>query len=395
MEGYINSREPQTPSPKKRVLFIITQSEFGGAQQFLFQFLKHASKDTYDFQVATGRDGDMSLLKHLAPLGIPTSVIPSLQRDIALLLDLKAITHIRKLIDSFKPDTLFLLSSKAGFVGSLAASLSHTKPNVIYRIGGWSFNDPIPPWKKRLFVMLEKYSARWKDIIIVNSTKDLDDAKRLHIRPHKELLLIHNGVDPYPETLSREETRIKLSEALPEKAEKILQAKNIVGTLANMYPAKGLEYFIQTAALVSNPETIFCIIGDGTERSKLERLIEEKGLSNKVFLFGQLDKGAQYLPAFDIFILTSLKEGSPWSLLQAMSAKLPVIATRVGAVPEIIEEGISGFIVEPQNTTDMAQKIEFLLQSPSKAREMGIRAHQRVLFAFSVTPMVNRIEELL
>ena len=104
-------------------------------------------------------------------------------RGINPIKDIAAVFELRKLIKDFSPDTLFLVSSKAGFIGSLATVFpARIKTRVIYRIGGWSFNDPWPIWKKWLWIILEWLSARWKDIIIVNNLYDLESANKLKIR---------------------------------------------------------------------------------------------------------------------------------------------------------------------------------------------------------------------
>ena len=387
MDTEINPFQTNPPVHKKRVLFVITQSEFGGAQQFLFQFLKHISKDVYEIHVATGSDGSGTFLKSLNSLNIPPLILSSLKRDISPVSDLLAVREIKKLIDAFKPDTLFLLSSKAGFIGSLAAQWSQTHPNIIYRIGGWTFNDPWPAWKKALWRMLEKMSASWKDIIIVNNTHDLNQAKEMSIKPRQNIVLVHNGLDPYKiNLLPREEARAQLDLPL---------SKKIVGTIANFYPAKGIEYLVEAAAKIEREEIVWCVIGDGRERSALEKLIQDKGLTSKILLAGRRELAVMYLNAFDIFVLPSVKEGFPWAVLEAMAAKLPVIVTRVGAVPEIIEDGISGYIVEPRNSDQIAERVITLLDNEPRAIEMGIQAHQRVLFAFNIETTVHQIEKLL
>jgi len=391
MNTEINSFQASPAVHKKRVLFVITQSEFGGAQQFLFQLLKHISPDAHEIHVATGSDGNGVFLKGLNFLGIPPLIVSSLKRDINPISDILAVREIRKLIDAFKPDTLFLLSSKAGFIGAMASQWSRSRPNVIYRIGGWTFNDPWPAWKKALWRTLEKISARWKDIIIVNNAHDLAQAEEFGIKPRKDVVLIYNGLDPYKiDFLPRDEARAQLG--LP-------QSKKIVGTIANFYPTKGLEYLIEAFYLLNTkylvPDTMLCIIGDGAERLTLEKLIKDKGLTDKVLLAGQRQSAVEYLNAFDLFVLSSVKEGFPWAVLEAMVAKLPVIATRVGAIPEIIEDGINGYVVEPRDSNQIAERIKTLFDNSSRAREMGIQAHQRILFDFNINIMITRIEELL
>ena len=173
-------------------------------------------------------------------------------------------------------------------------------------------------------------------------------------------------------------------------------AKTIIGTIANFYPSKGLEYLIQAAGLLKDREDlIFLIIGDGFLRTGLERQIKNLGLQNKIFLLGHLENARQYLPAFDIFLLPSVKEGFPWVVLEAMSAKLPMIATKVGAVPEIIEDGKNGLLVEPGQPKQIAQKIKELLANDYLKKEIGIQGHQTLLFKFSPEKMVKEVEKIL
>jgi len=382
----------------KRILFIITQSEMGGAQRFLLNLLSQIA-DRYNILVATGSDGGQELHDKLKSLNIETTKLERLKREISPINDIRACYEIRDLINKFKPDDLFLLSSKAGFIGSLVTSykLQVTRPRVIYRIGGWTFNDPWPSWKKKLWIMLEKKSAPWKDVIIVNNEKDFKQAEELKIIPKEKLVLIHNGLDIYKlDLIPREEARFKLFEKLVRNSGKIFQTETIIGTIANLYPAKDIANLLNAAEYFKNNAKVsFFIIGDGPERKNLELLITNYKLQHKVFLLGQIPNALHYLQAFDIFVLPSVKEGFPWALIEAMAARLPVIATRVGAVPEIIENGKNGFVVEPSNPAALADKIKELLASDHLQKEFPIQAHQTILFNFSEDKMVKEIETLL
>ncbi|MDO8495763.1 MAG: glycosyltransferase [bacterium] len=382
---------------KKRVLFVITQSELGGAQRFLNDFITHLDRAKYEPILAVGQDGDgalTALLQGKATLHI----LQKLRREISLFEDLAAVRELRRLIKKTKPDVLFLNSSKAGFIGAAAAVFPYHIRNlkVIYRIGGWTFNDPWPSWKKKLWITLEKISARWKDIIIVNNQHDFRQAQDLNIRPKEKLLMIHNGLDVYKTTLlPREEARLKLFEKIAKYAGKIFHTKTIIGTIANFYPTKGLRYFISAAeAFRDNEEVAFVIFGDGQERAELEKLIAEKRLQKKVFLMGRVPRASEFLTAFDIFVLSSVKEGFPWAVLEAMAAKVPVIATSVGAVPEIIEDGKNGLIVDPKRSAQISAKISEILSNHRLSHDLGINGHQTVLFKFSLDKMTKRTEEL-
>lgn len=410
MESSINNTYINTNGDlKRRILFIITQSELGGAQRFLSNLTSHLNRDAYEFMVAVGSSGNGDFLRVLKAGSIPYQTLKYLKREPSLN-DLKAILEIRSLIKNYRPDVLFLNSSKAGFIGSLA-SVFPTRINavkVVYRIGGWSFNDPWPKWKKWLWVILERLSAKWKDIIIVNNQHDLNQAKKIKIKPRMETVLIHNGIEVYKlDLMQQDEARIKLFEKAAKfsdprfaggfgEASINIHAKNIIGTIANFYPTKGLEYLIQAADRFNdNDNLVFFIIGDGELRPELEKMIREKGLEKKVFLLGQIPDAYRFLPAFDIFVLSSVKEGFPWVLIEAMSAKLPVIATDVGAVPEIIEDHKNGLIVKHRDPIGLADKIKEIMGNDRLKNELGIQAHQTVLFKFELDKMVRQIEELL
>jgi glycosyltransferase involved in cell wall biosynthesis len=383
---------------KKRILFIITQSEMGGAQKFLFNLADRISKN-YEIKVMTGSDGGSELINKLRNANINADTLRFLKREIDPVNDIKAAFEIRDLIDQFKPDDLFLISSKAGFIGSFAAEyLIHTvRPKVIYRIGGWTFNDPWPAWKKKLWIMLEQKSAHWKDIIILNNRKDFHQSQELNIKPKEKTVLIYNGLDTYKtEPIPREDARLKLFEKLLKKSGRIFQTETIIGTIANLYPTKGIDTLISAAEYLKNNEKVsFFIIGDGSERNYLESRIKSLGLEKKVFLLGQLPDASQYLPSFDLFVLPSVKEGFPWALIEAMASRVPVIATRVGAVPEIIVNGKNGFIVEPSNPAALADKIKEVLASDHLQKEFAIQGHQTVLFNFSEDKMIKETEAVL
>ena len=389
-------------------MFVITQSEFGGAQRFLHTLITHLDKIKYEILVAAGPSSSIKnqvlsikydLLDVLNKNNIETIRLKYLLRGINPWHDFLAALELMRLIKNWRPDTIFLNSSKAGFLGSFVAKylIHNTKYKILYRIGGWSFNDPWPKWKKRLWIIIELFSARWKDIIIVNNRHDFDQANRLKIKPKEKLVLIHNGLDVYKsEFMPKEEARLMLYEKAAHQSGKIFQGKTIIGAIANFYPPKGLKYLIEAAEHFKNrDDVVFIVIGDGQERKNLELRIKNYGLENKVLLLGQIPDAYRFLPAFDIFVLPSVKEGFPWVVIEAMAAKLPIIATEVGAVPEIIEDGKNGFMVEPARPEKIAEKIQDLLNDDRLRQEFGIQAHQTVLFKFSLDKMVGEIENLL
>lgn len=416
MSDYINNLRGTSPNPKKRVLFVITQSELGGAQRFLSQLVNHLDPGHFEFAVIGGADGNKEICAFL-PKNTKYITAKHLHRNPNLLDDIASVFELKRIIKSFAPDTVFLNSSKAGFIGSLATcSLLTTRysPLTIYRIGGWSFNDPRAWWKNLVYRWLEKISAPWKDYIIVNNRHDYEQTIKYHIKPRKKVVLIHNGIDPYKlDFLEKDEAKIKLYELLPpsQKNAGFLHEGLTIGAIANFYPTKGLKYLIEAVSILNSkfpegvtsrlykagqiPNSKFIIIGDGPERKNLEARIWNFDLENKIFLTGRIPDAYKYPKAFDIFVLPSVKEGFPWVLLEAMSAKLPIVATAVGANPEIIENEKNGLLVPPHNPQALADAIAKLADDKPLRRELGIQAHQTVLLKFPLRKMLEQVEALL
>ncbi len=385
---------------KKRLLFIITKSELGGAQQFLARLLSGLDRQRYDCAVAAGSQGGDQLMRTL-PADVRYVTVPSIKRDPSVWSDIASVFGIRRLILAERPDILFLASSKAGFNGSLAARLVRRRlPNmkVIYRIGGWTFNDPWPWYKRTFFALLEKASAGYKDYIVVNSGKDLRDARRRGIRPRKDLRMIHNGIDPYLQFPEMAEARQELARFIARRhdmngAQAILQAKHVTGTIANFYPAKDVLTLIRAAKGFLG-DTVTVIIGDGPMHNKILEEVRKLGLERRIVLAGAIPNAWQYLTAFDVFVLPSRKEGFPWVILEAMAARVPVIATSVGAVPEIIENGINGIVVDPQKPERISAAVNTLLKDNRLRQEFSIQAHQTLIKKFSLGAMIDEYERL-
>lgn len=386
---------------KKRILFVITQSEMGGAQRFVRDFVLRMNKAKFRALVAAGTNQgpkveNDELWQELKEAGAEICPLKYLKREIDFWQDLKAIGELKKLIKQWQPQVLFLNSSKAGFLGALAAR-GFKRPKVIYRIGGWTFNDPWPDWKKNLWIKLEKISARWKDIIVVNNRHDYEQAQQLKIQPRQKLALVYNGLDVYKQNfLPRAEARLKVFEKIARYAGRIFQTETLIGTIANFYPAKGLIYLLKAAAAFKDvPSLAFVIIGEGEERFLLEQEIAREKLEKKVFLLGRLPEARRWLTAFDCLVLPSVKEGFPWVVLEAMAAKVPVVATRVGAVPEIIQDGQNGLLIEPGQPASLTAAVKRLIADDHLRQEFSVQGHQTVLFKFEAEKMVREIEALL
>ncbi|MDP1629076.1 MAG: glycosyltransferase, partial [bacterium] len=344
------------------------QSEFGGAQHYVWEIARSLNPAIYDVAVAAGPEGDdeLGLLAQLQKVGVRTIHLKNLRRAINPIFDVPAFFELKRLIEKEKPDVLFLNSTKAGILGSFAVRRkdadikrkSAEQPplnlplikgekekglRIIYRIGGWVFNEDISAWQKKLYLFLEKFTAKRKDLIIVNSNIDRDIAVRLGIAGPEKIITIYNGLDWQSiKFLDQKEARMSLSLLTSSGIVKNQNtdwwvSRKIIGAVANLYKTKGLRYFIEAAAIVRKnyPEALFFIIGEGRERAELETLIIKNRLRDNFLLLGAAPSARIYLKAFDVFVLPSVKEGMPWAILEAMAAEVPIVATNVGGIPEM------------------------------------------------------------
>ena len=384
----------------KKILYLITQSELGGAQRYCFDLAKNL-KGEFDIAIAFGEQGgDGETARKLKEENIKYYIIPRLRRAISPINDLLALFEIIKLIKKIKPDIIHLNSSKISILGSLACFIynltvkSH-KLKAIYTVHGWVFNEPLPLPLKLFYKYAEKFTAGLKDKIICVSEFDRQTALKEKIAPAEKFVTIRNGIEPI-KFLSRDEARQKLfSKFNPPTGGQ--NSKLIIGAIGNLYKTKGYEYLIKAAKFpISNFQfpISFIIIGDGPERKNLEELIKKHGLENIIILAGRIDNAAELLPAFDIYACSSVKEGLSYTIMEAMQAGLPIIATRVGGNPELIEDEKTGILVEPRNPEMLAEKIKILIDDHELAKKLGANAKIKTEKEFALEEMIKKTERV-
>lgn len=360
------------PKDKKKIIYLVTQSEWGGAQKYIYDLATHLSKDEFDILVAAGED-DKELFNRLQKKQIRTQQLKHIVRAIRPIKEILAFFELLKLFKKEKPNIIHLNSSKISILGSFTGWMTKKVLGlrsliIIYTVHGWVFNEPLPFWKKKLYYVLEKLTASLKDKIICVSEYDRQIALNKKIAKPSKLITIPNGTDLKPEDfldkhLARQELQKILNTEFRISNFEFLISNFAIGTIANLYPTKGLSYLIKAASCLikDNPDLIFIIIGEGDERKKLESLIKQHNLTDNFSLLGNVKAAYKYLKAFDIFVLPSVKEGWPYTILEAQKAGLPIIATKVGGVPEIITDNENGLLVPPADPAGLQKAIQKLL----------------------------------
>lgn len=301
-------------SRAKTVLYLITKANWGGAQRYIFDIVTHLP-DAYVSIVAFGARGEFA--QKLTQAGIKTRELPRLGRDIDIVSDIKSFSEILRCIRDIRPDIIHLSSSKAAALGALAARIAGV-PKIIFTVHGWPFKE-----NRNFIWRVFTYKVSWltallsHDVIVVSRT-DERAGKRMRL-VGKKIHYVPIGIE-HPEFLSREEAAASIS---------IMAARARIVTIAELTPNKGLRYAIEAIGALADRhvEAEYFIIGEGEERKRLEGLADERGIRDRVHFLGFVQDAAKYLPAFDIFLLPSIKEGTPYVLLEAAAAGLPIVTT--------------------------------------------------------------------
>jgi len=362
----------------KKLLFLITKSNFGGAQKYVYTLATSLPRDRFEITVAHGGNG--LLVEQLHTAGVRTIRIPTLERDVSPLLDTKTFFALISLFKTERPDVVHLNSSKIGGLGSLAARIVGI-PSIVFTVHGWAFNEDRSRLQKAIITFLSALTVFFSTRIIAISKNVYDETVGFPTA-RKKLSLVRNGID-MPHFLSRAEARTELT--LPHDVFSI-------GTIAELTHNKGLKYLLD--AVSENTDTHLTIIGGGELLSRLTAQSKKYSITERVHFAGFIDNAATLLPAFDLFVLPSLKEGVPYVLIEAGYASLPVIATNVGGIPEVIIDTETGILVQPKDVHALTAAIKILRNDESLRRHFGEALHAHVQRFYSASKMIHDTESL-
>ncbi|MFH1656188.1 MAG: glycosyltransferase, partial [Candidatus Nealsonbacteria bacterium] len=318
---------------KKSILYIITKSVWGGAAKYVYDL---STNLIGEFDVAVAAGGQGQFYKKIKQTNIPYYQITNFQRTINPLKDLFAFFEILGLLFQLKPNIIHVNSSKAGGVVGVAVQIyiffSHQKINLIFTAHGWAFNEDRASWQISLIKLFSKVTSWFYDKIICVSEYDRQMALKYKIAPERKLITIHNGIDlKNMSFLSKSEAQKRLIGR---------ESPLLIGTIAEWTKNKGLIYLIKATQTLELKEKEFDVIligsGENPDKEEIYQYDTKYNLDN-VRLIEFIPEAIKYLKAFDIFILPSLKEGLPYTIIEAMTAQLPIIATNIGGIPEMIE----------------------------------------------------------
>ena len=374
----------------RKIAYILTPVEYGGSEKVNLVFLKNVNRERYDVHpiiLIRPWENDNTFVKALNDMGYASRVIPVAKRPVSEGRDyfrvLRCLSILHGILSKEKFDIVHTHGYFADIIGSVTSHL-HNVPHIA-TCHGFISNDV----RLKIYNIIDKLLLRYCAKVIAVSEEIKINLVKSGINEEK-IVNIQNAVK---NTLSasqlqclREEKRKQLS---------IEKDEFVVGYAGRLSKEKGLCYLIRAGVLLNLRIRNFKIIimGDGPERRALEYTVAQEGLQETVIFTGFVTDVEEWLPAMDIFVLPSLSEGTPMALLEAMSKGRPVIASRVGGVPMVVDDNITGFLVEPGNSAAIAEKIRYIKENEEIRNKMSMEVSKAVKIRFDVRDWCQRIEK--
>jgi len=374
-----------------RVMRIIARLNVGGPALHTTLLTERLDPRRYDARLVAGAEapgeGNYAALHGAVPERL--TVLPALGREVRGVADVIVFGQLLRLMRAQRPHVVHTHTAKAGTLGRLAARVARV-PLVVHTYHGHVFHGYFPPGRTRAFLAIERALGRWTDCLLAVSETVRRELLALGVGAPAAFRVIPLGLDldRYVTADDRQGglyTELGVSPETP-----------LVAIVARLVPIKAHEVFLRAAKRVVEdvPATQFLVVGDGERRRELEAMAGELGLGASVrFLGWRRDLERVYADAW-VVTLTSRNEGSPVSLIEAMAAGRPVVATRVGGVPDLVEDGITGRLVPSEDADALATAVIELLRDPGRRRTFGRAARARVVPAFGARRLVADIDAL-
>ncbi|BBW97698.1 glycosyltransferase family 4 protein [Geobacillus sp. FSL W8-0032] len=366
----------------KRVrLLYICEAMGGGVRRHLLDIIENIDLGLYDIHLIYGRNRAdqvfLSSLPNLKQKGIYLYEIKELDREISLKKDTKALIEMIKIINSINPDIVHCHSSKAGALGRAAAYLCGIK-NIVYTPHAYMAQSlNLSQKKMKFYVGLEKLFSKITKLTINVSEGERQFALQNGIVTINNSTVIYNGIPR------------------KEKPQKIRgNNRIIIGTVARLSEQKDPITFYNIAKnIICKYESVdFRYVGDGPFYEILKNKIESDNLQRRIQLVGFKNNISDQLQEFDIFITTSLYEGMPYALIEALAEGLPIVGTNVTGNNEIIFDGINGYLFNIKDVNGAVQVLEHLINNPEKIKSLGEQSYKIYIEKFTIEKMIKKLE---
>jgi glycosyltransferase involved in cell wall biosynthesis len=378
-----------------KIVRVIARLNMGGPALHVAYLTEGLRKRGYDTTLVAGSlaRGEDSMAFVADAHGVEIVRIDELGREISPLRDLMATIRLARLIRKERPQILHTHTAKAGTVGRVAARLAGSRkpPIIVHTFHGHVLRGYFGPVRSLFFRLLERWLARGTTALVAVSPQVRDDLVALGVAPVERFVVVRLGIElderVAPEQNGRAETRRYLG---------IAGDRFAVGWIGRMTPVKRTDDVLIAFKRLrdSGIDAVLCMVGDGPDRVLLEQRARELGVTRDMVFLGYQEDVAPFYAAFDALVLPSGNEGTPVTVIEGLAAELPVVATRVGGVPDVVTDGEDGFLVEAGATDDLAERLGQLARDPELRARMGKKGRERVLPRYAVERLVDDVDEL-
>lgn len=355
---------------------------FGGGERGFSQLSNALDKERYNIFIACSPGGELE--NRIKNIDVQIKFI-----DFRRQINSKIFIELMKIIKDENIHIVHSVGSRADFYARLAGKIAGA-PIIISTLAMFAERFDTDPLRKALYIIFDRFSERFVDTFIVVS----EALKHtLHTRHHidkRKIVRIYNGVE-----LDLYSPHVKYSESVRNEFA-IEDTTPLVGTIGRCIYQKGFEYFLLATPIILRkyPDVKFILVGDGPLRAQLENMAQRLGIANSIIFTGFRNDIPRILAEMDIFVLSSVLEGLPRVVMEAMAVGKPIVATDIEGIREELDHGQEGIIVPSRNPPALAQGIMELLINRDKAKEMGLRARKKAERLFSLKETVKNIDSL-
>jgi glycosyltransferase involved in cell wall biosynthesis len=378
-----------------RVLRVIARLNMGGPALHVAYLSAGLRGRGYETTLVAGEvsQGEQSMAYITEALGVPVTTIPHLHREISPIRDLLATFRLARIMRVQRPHILHTHTAKAGAIGRAAALLAGRArpPIVVHTFHGHVLRGYFGRFRTGIFRWLERLLAPVADALIAVSPEVRDDLVELRVAPASKFAVIRLGIQLEERLAAGKEAREETRRALG-----IADGRFVVGWIGRMTGVKRADDVLRAFKLLreSKVDAYLCMVGDGPDRDSVEQLASELGLVRHCLFPGYQEEVGQFFSAFDVFVLPSGNEGTPVTAIEALASGCPVVATRVGGVPDVVRDGDDGFLVEPGAVEQLAHRLYRLAADPDLRSRMGESGRTRVLRRYSVDRLIDDVDRL-
>ncbi|MCK5214803.1 MAG: glycosyltransferase family 4 protein [Candidatus Omnitrophica bacterium] len=376
---------------KIKVAQVITRMDWGGSPDIVRILCQQIDPDLFDNRLIMGNSTHLTMetKRFLHNLNTKVFSIYQLQRNINPFKDLIALIRLYRCFRREKFDIVHTHTAKAGALGRIAARLAGV-PKVVHTSHGHNFYGYFGPIGSKIIIFVEKILTAMTDKITALTELERRDFITYKVSPQKKIMVFNSGVE-FEKLRNIEIDPVNVRASLSVDEDEIL-----ISMIGRLEEVKGPEHLIEAAQIVlkKNAKVRFLFVGDGALRQSLETRCNQMGINDKVIFTGWRADVPQILSVIDILVLPSINEAVGRILLEAGALGIPVVATYVGGVPEIIKDHETGILVPPESPDEIADAVMTLINDPQQRKRMGETAKVWVDDKFSAGRMVSKITGL-